>query len=119
LEGKDGAALKEGAKAVVGAFKDTAAGKVGKEELARAVARARFRLAAGVEAREGYVGAFGPKVLNGETASSVQGTLDGIQAVSGSNLSQVAGVLVKNKPTYVAIGDLHALPYADEIGLSG
>jgi ubiquinol-cytochrome c reductase core subunit 2 len=89
LEGKDGAALKEGAKAVVGAFKKAAEGKFGKEELARAVARAKFQLAAGVEAREGYVGAFGPKVLKGETAS-VQGALDGIQAVSGSSLSQVS-----------------------------
>jgi len=88
LEGKDSAALKEGAKAVVGAFKDASAGKVGKEELARAVARAKFQLAAGIEGREGYVGAFGPKVLKGETAS-VQGTLNGIQAVSGSSLSQV------------------------------
>ena len=32
--------------------------------------------------------------------------------------SQVAADLVKGKPTYVAIGDLHSLPYADEIGLS-
>jgi ubiquinol-cytochrome c reductase core subunit 2 len=138
LEGTDGAALREGAKAVVSGFKDAAAGKAGKEELARAVARARFQLAAGVEARDGYVGALGPKVLKGETAS-VQGALDGIQAVSGASLSQVsefvfaeyeisfmrgffclqvAGELVKGKPTYVAIGDLQALPYADEIGLS-
>jgi ubiquinol-cytochrome c reductase core subunit 2 len=142
LEGKDGAALKEGAKAVVGAFKDAAAGKVGKEELARAVARAKFQLAAGIERREGYVGAFGPKVLKGEPAS-VQGILNGVQAVSGTSLSQVsttgqnrrfrgllrmrmkkkkkkqvAGDLVKSKPTYVAIGDLLALPYADEIGLN-
>ena len=32
--------------------------------------------------------------------------------------SQVAGELVKGKPTYVAIGDLVGLLYADEIGLS-
>ena len=61
LEGKDGAALKEGAKAVVGAIKDAAAGKVGKEELARAVARARFQLAAGIEAREGTLGHMDPR----------------------------------------------------------
>jgi ubiquinol-cytochrome c reductase core subunit 2 len=143
LQGKDGAALREGAKAVVGAFKGAAGGKVGKEELARAVARAKFQLATGVEGREGYVGVFGPKVLKGE-AASVQAALDGIQGVSGANLSQVskqpllcparragresvwcakmimqvAGDLVKRKPTYVAIGDLHSLPHADEIGLS-
>jgi len=90
LEGTDGAALGKAAKAVVGAFKDAAAGgKVGKEELARAVARAKFQLAASVEAREGYVGTFGPKVLKGETAS-VQAALDGIQGVSGASLSQVS-----------------------------
>ena len=134
LEGSDAAALKEGAKAVVGAFKDAAAGKVGKEELARATARAKFQLAAGVEGREGYVGAFGPKVLRGEVAS-VQAALEGVQGVSGASfaqvranaparshhadvLLQVAANLVKSKPTYVAVGDLHTLPYADEIGLS-
>ena len=90
LEGADGSALKEGAKAVVGAFKEAAVGgKVGKEELARAVARAKFQLAAGVEAREGYVGAFGPRVLKGET-TNVQAALDGVQGVSGAGLSQVS-----------------------------
>ena len=88
LEGRDAAALGEGAKAVVGAFKNAAGGKVGKEELARAVARAKFQLAAGIEGREGYVGAFGPKVLKGETAG-MQAALDGVQGVSGANLSQV------------------------------
>lgn len=91
LEGTDAGALKEGAKAVVAAFKDAAAGKVGKEELARATARAKFQLAAGVEGREGYVGAFGPKVLRGE-AASVQATLEGVQGVSGASLSQVRTV---------------------------
>lgn len=84
----NGAALKRGAEAVVGAFKDVAAGKVGQEALARAVAGAKFRLASGVEGREGFVGVFGPKVLRGESAN-VQTALDGIQGVSGANLSQV------------------------------
>ena len=76
---------KEGAKAVVGAVKDAAVGKVGKEEVTRAVAMAKFQLAAGIEAREGLVGVIGPKVLKGEKVS-VQGTLDGIQAVSETSL---------------------------------
>jgi ubiquinol-cytochrome c reductase core subunit 2 len=86
--GADASALKEAASAVVAAFKNAAAGKVGKEELARATARAKFQLAAGVEGREGYVEAFGPKVLRGEPAS-VQKALEGVQAVSGTSLSQV------------------------------
>ena len=90
LEGNASAALKEGAKAVVGAIKDAAAGKVGKEELTRVVARAKFQLAAGIKAREGLVGVFGPKVLKREKVS-VQETLDGIQAVNKMSLSQVSG----------------------------
>ena len=86
LERNDGGALKEGAKAVVGAFKDAVGGKVSKEELPRAVARAKFQLASGIEGRDGYVDVFGPKVLKGESAS-VQTALDGIQGVSGANLS--------------------------------
>ena len=30
---------------------------------------------------------------------------------------QAASSLISAKPTYVVIGDLHALPYADELGL--
>ncbi|KAF8257614.1 Metalloenzyme, LuxS/M16 peptidase-like protein [Lactarius quietus] len=117
LQGTDAAALKEGAKAVVGAFKDAAAGKVAKEELARASARAKFQLAAGVEGREGYVEALGPKVLRGEKAD-VQAAVEGVHGVTGPSLAQAVADLLKRKPTYVAVGDVRTLPYADEIGLS-
>lgn len=89
LAGTDASALKEAAKAVVQAFKDVAQGKgVGNEELGRATARAKFQLAAALEGREGFVGAFGPKVLKGEKAS-VQAALEGVQGVSSTSLSQV------------------------------
>ena len=102
LEGADAGALKEGAKAVVGTFKDAAAGKVGKEELARATARAKFQLAAGVEGREGYVGAFGPKVLKGE-AASIQAALEGVQGVSGASLTQVRVTRLKPARSHMLI----------------
>ena len=89
LAGTDASALKEAAKAVVQSFKDVAQGKgVGKEELGRATARAKFQLAAALEGRDGFVGAFGPKVLKGEKAS-VQETLEGVQGVSATGLSRV------------------------------
>ena len=31
--------------------------------------------------------------------------------------SQAASSLLKSKPTYVAVGDIKSLPYADELGL--
>ena len=89
LAGTDASALKEAAKAVVQTFKDVAQGKsVGNEELGRATARAKFQLAAALEGREGFVGAFGPKVLKGEKAS-VQAALEGVQGVGSTGLSQV------------------------------
>ena len=89
LAGTDASALKEAAKAVVQSFKDVAQGKgVGKEEMGRATARAKFQLAAALEGRDGFVGAFGPKVLKGEKAS-VQETLDDVQGVSATGLSRV------------------------------
>ena len=42
LKGNDGTMLKDSTKAVVGAFKNTAGGKVSKEELVRVVARVKF-----------------------------------------------------------------------------
>ena len=40
--------------------------------------------------RKGLVGVFGLRVLKGEKVS-VQGTLDGVQAVNETGLSQVSG----------------------------
>jgi len=42
LKGNDGTVLKDGTKAVIGAFKNASGGKVSKEELVHAVARVKF-----------------------------------------------------------------------------
>ncbi|KAA1475926.1 LuxS/MPP-like metallohydrolase [Dentipellis sp. KUC8613] len=117
VEGEDAKAVGAAAKSAVELLKATAGGNVAKEEVQRAVARARFAVAAGVETREGLVNAVGARLLAGEGAS-VQSTLDAVEKVDGAAISKIAGELLKGKPTFVAVGDVNSLPYADEIGLT-
>lgn len=60
IQGKTTALVKEAGKAAVSALK--AAGGVKSEELKKAVAKAKFEAASGVEGREGVVSTFGPQV---------------------------------------------------------
>ncbi|KAG8690457.1 ubiquinol-cytochrome c reductase core subunit 1 [Ceratobasidium sp. 395] len=105
----------EGAKAAVAALKKVASG-FGADEAKRAVAKAKFVAAALLEGREGLVAAVAPQVFGAPKAdlASVHAALD---KVSESSVTKTLSSLTKAKPTYVAVGDLHGLPYADELGL--
>lgn len=87
LEGYDAKAVSAGAKAAVDAFKATAS-KVGAEDAAKAVAKAKFTIAGGAEKREGYVSLLGPKVLSGEQAA-FDGTIKAVEAVDAAAISKV------------------------------
>ncbi|KAG9087199.1 ubiquinol-cytochrome c reductase core subunit 1 [Ceratobasidium sp. UAMH 11750] len=102
----------EGVKAVVSALKKVASG-LGADEAKRAVAKAKFAAAAGLEGREGLVAAAAPQVFGAPKAdlASVHAALDKVSA--SSTLSSI----IKAKPTYVAVGSIHGLPYVDELGL--
>ncbi|KAG9092006.1 ubiquinol-cytochrome c reductase core subunit 1 [Ceratobasidium sp. 370] len=105
----------EGVKAAVSALKKVAAG-LGADEAKRAVAKAKFAAAAGLEGREGLVAAVAPQVFGAPKAdlASVHAALD---KVSASSVAQTLSSIIKAKPTYVAVGDIHGLPYVDELGL--
>ena len=40
-----------------------------------------------------------------------------LRALALIGRAQVASSILKSKPTYVAVGDIKTLPYADELGL--
>ncbi|CAL1698505.1 unnamed protein product [Somion occarium] len=106
--------VKAAGKAAVAALKE--AGNVKGEELKRAIAKAKFAIASSAEGRNGLIATLGPKVLSG-AASTLEDTLSSLDKVQASALSQATASLLKTKPTYVAVGDISALPYADELGL--
>ncbi|KAF5334938.1 hypothetical protein D9611_009934 [Ephemerocybe angulata] len=109
------AALKEAGSVAVSALKKAASG-ISQEELASAVARAKFAAASAADARAGVVEAIGAKIFSGSEIS-LASTLSAFDAVDASAFSKAAAELVKAKPTYVAVGDIVSLPYADELGL--
>lgn len=105
----------ENAKAAAAALKKVASG-FGAENAKKAVAKAKFAAAAALEGREGFVAAVAPQLFGASKADlgSVHAALD---KVSESSVSKTLSSLIKAKPTYVAVGDIHSLPYVDELGL--
>ncbi|CAL1698504.1 unnamed protein product [Somion occarium] len=114
VQGQTTEDVKAAGKAAVAALKE--AGNVKGEELKRAIAKAKFAIASSAEGRNGLIATLGPKVLSG-AASTLEDTLSSLDKVQASALSQATASLLKTKPTYVAVGDISALPYADELGL--
>lgn len=87
LEGYDAKAVSAASKAAVDAFKSTAS-KVSAEDATKAVAKAKFTIAGGVEKREGFVSLLGPKVLSGEQAG-LDSTVKAVEAVDAAAISKV------------------------------
>ncbi|KAJ2920803.1 hypothetical protein H1R20_g16293, partial [Candolleomyces eurysporus] len=109
------AGVKQAGQAAVQALKKAASG-VSQEELTSAVAKAKFAAASAADARAGLVATIGSKIFSGSDLS-VASTLSTFDAVNASAFSKAASSLVSSKPTYVAVGEVGSLPYADELGL--
>ena len=115
VQGPTAASVKEAGKVAVQALKTTAS-TVSAEDLKKAVAKAKFAAASAVDTRDGAVRALGSKILAGQTAS-LEASLSSFDGVTAAGVSKVAAELLKGKPTYVVVGDVNTLPYADELGL--
>ncbi|EKM52276.1 uncharacterized protein PHACADRAFT_260537 [Phanerochaete carnosa HHB-10118-sp] len=114
VQGATAEEVKTAGQAAVKALKDAA--NVKDEELKRAVAKAKFFAASATDAKSGQVAAFGSKLLAG-SQPSLDEALSAFDNVNSSAVANAVSSLLKSKPTYVAVGDIKALPYADELGL--
>jgi ubiquinol-cytochrome c reductase core subunit 2 len=90
--------------------------EVKEDELKRAVAKARFEAASATETKDGLLTTVVPQIVGGKL-KSLEDAFSGFSNVSTSSVAKAAEQLFKNKPTVVAVGDLHVLPYADELKL--
>ncbi|KAI0714216.1 LuxS/MPP-like metallohydrolase [Cerioporus squamosus] len=118
VQGQSSADVKTAAKAAVDALK--AAGSLKGEELQKAVAKAKFAAASAFEVRDGLISTLGPKIncrFCPGSSASVADAVSALEKVDASAYSKAASSLLKSKPTYVAVGDIKSLPYADELGL--
>jgi len=126
--------VRKAAEESVKALKSVVEGTVAKEDLTKAIAKAKFdALTANELTGAGLISA-GTSILNSakpfQVAEAVRSleavTADKVKAVSSRSALpdsapltsvQAAKALLDGKATVAAVGDLHVLPYAEELGL--
>ncbi|KAF8130166.1 Metalloenzyme, LuxS/M16 peptidase-like protein [Boletus edulis] len=112
VQAADAKSVTEAARAVVEKLKKP----LNANDLKIAVARAKFGAATAVEGREGLVEAIGSNIFSNANAS-IENTLAALDKVDTAAVSKAVSELTAATPTFVVVGDVKTLPYADEIGL--
>lgn len=108
------AQLQQVVKSAAQAIKDTTK-SLSKEDLEKAKAKAKFELASALETRASVHAAVAGQLLEGKKVQLLEETFSKIDGVSASSLASAAEKALKTKATTVAVGDVHKLPYADEV----
>lgn len=85
--------------------------EVKQDELKRAIAKAKFEAASATETKDGLLTVVAPQLASGKL-QSLEDTFSSFSKISASTIAKTAESLLKSKPTVVAVGDLHVLPYA-------
>jgi ubiquinol-cytochrome c reductase core subunit 2 len=99
------------------ALKSVADGTVGKEDLEKAIANAKFDALNDSQLREPSTILAGAGLLNTGKPFELNALSKAIEGVTAQKLKTAAKALVDGKATVSAVGDLFVLPYAEEIGL--
>ncbi|KAK8107619.1 ubiquinol-cytochrome-c reductase complex core protein 2 [Apiospora kogelbergensis] len=111
-------AVRAASQEAVKALKSVAEGGVSKEHLTKAVARAKFDALVSSESGVSTILAAGSGIVHTGKPFQIAETAKGIEGVSAENLKTAAKALLEGKASVAAVGDLHALPYAEELGLT-
>jgi ubiquinol-cytochrome c reductase core subunit 2 len=114
VQGSSAEGVKEAAKVATKALKESTGLKG--DALKTAVAKAKFAAASSLDGRDGIFGALSTKVFANSDAS-IEATLASIDKVDAAAFSKSVTAITQAKPTFVAIGSVQALPFADEVGL--
>ncbi|KAJ5263699.1 Cytochrome b-c1 complex subunit 2 [Penicillium angulare] len=115
-----GAADQVGAasKNVVDALKKAAAGEVSSEDIKKAAALAKFRALESVQTLDTGLEATGSGLVHGSKAYQIGEIAQALENVSEEQVKEVAKSFLSGKASLVSVGDIHQLPYAEDLGLS-
>lgn len=106
--------VQQAASKVAQALKNVAGG-LKEETIKAAIAKAKFERASLLENRTASHELLSAQLLDGGKAATLEEAFAAFEDVKASSLSSAAEKLLKSKPTTVAVGDVHLLPYADEV----
>ncbi|KAF3001739.1 ubiquinol-cytochrome c reductase core subunit 1 [Neopestalotiopsis sp. 37M] len=105
------------AQEAVKAIKSIVDGGVSKEDLTKAIAKAKFDALSNSEAGVSTILSAGSGLVHTGKPFQIAETIASLEGVTAEKLKTAAKALVDGKATVAAVGDLHALPYAEELGL--
>jgi len=112
------ASVRKAAEESVAALKSIANGSISKEDLTKAIAKAKFTLLSASEtAGTGLVHA-GASLIAGTAPLKVAETVQALESVTAEQVAAAAKALVEGKASVAAVGDLHILPFAADLGLT-
>ncbi|BGP54221.1 hypothetical protein JCM8202_001354 [Rhodotorula sphaerocarpa] len=106
----------ETAQKAIAELKQVAEG-VNADAVKQAVNKAKFAAATAYETRAGQVMLAGEQLAVDGQAPTLESVFAKLDQVSVESLAKAAKAALASKPTTVAVGDTHALPYADALGL--
>ncbi|KAL3959953.1 hypothetical protein ACCO45_005070 [Purpureocillium lilacinum] len=111
------AAVRKAAEDTAKALKSVADGSVSKEDVAKAVANAKFDALEKAQFRGPSILQAGSGLVHSGKAADLAALASGIDSVTADKLKTTAKALLDGKATVSTVGDLFVLPYAEEIGL--
>ncbi|KAI9158372.1 Cytochrome b-c1 complex subunit 2 [Paramyrothecium foliicola] len=111
------ASVRKAAEETVKALKSVADGSVSKEDVAKAIAKAKFDALSGSQTRDSSIVLAGSGLVNTGKAFDTVSLSSAVESVTADKLKTAAKTLLEGKATVSAVGDLFVLPYAEEIGL--
>ncbi|KAK3320710.1 Metalloenzyme, LuxS/M16 peptidase-like protein [Cercophora scortea] len=111
-------AVRKVAEESVKALRSIADGSVSKEDLVKAIAKAKFDLLSQSETSGTGLVHAGASLIHGVQPLKVAETVKALESVTADKLKTAAKGLLEGKASVAAVGDLFALPFAEELGLN-
>ncbi|KAJ5576289.1 Peptidase M16 core [Penicillium sp. DV-2018c] len=105
-------------KNVVDALKKAAAGEVASEDIKKAIALAKFRALESVQTLETGLEATGSGLIHGNKPYQINEIAEALEKVTEQQVKEVANSFLTGKATLVSVGDIHQLPFAEDLGLT-
>ncbi|KAL2265165.1 hypothetical protein VTJ83DRAFT_6265 [Remersonia thermophila] len=111
------AAVRKAAEEAVKALKGLAEGGVPQENLVKAIARAKYNVLSGAEASGVGLVQTGTNLVHGAQIVKAAEAVKALEGVTADKIKAAAKTLLEGKASVAAVGDLHVLPYATDLGL--
>ncbi|KAI0182138.1 LuxS/MPP-like metallohydrolase [Hypoxylon sp. FL1284] len=111
------ASVRKAGEEAVKALKSISEGTLSKEDLTKAIAKAKFDALEASQSGVSTLLSAGSGIIHTGKPFQIAETVQSIDGVTADKLKTTAKSLIDGKATVAAVGDLNVLPYAEELGL--